>query len=403
MTPFRLAIVTSHPVQYYAPWFRHLAASNRLDLKVFYLWDGGVQARRDAGFGHAVSWDVPLLDGYAHEFVPNESRQPGVDHFFGLRNDALRTRLAAFAPRAALLIGYNYLSFLRLILARWPLRSPLPLLFRGDSHRLFRRPDSVRERLRHAAIAAIYRRFAAVLYVGKANREYFRDHGVPAERLFFSPHAVDNERFTADPEGARRAAVEWRRSLGVPEERPLILFAGKFEQKKRPLDLLAAFRQLGPSCDASLLFVGSGELETEMRARAADDSRVFFAPFQNQSLMPRTYAAADLVVLPSFGLGETWGLAINEALCLGRPVVVSDHVGCAADLVEPGTNGLVFPAGNVDALAATLREALSDRARLVRWGEAGREIVSRYDYARASEGLMEALAFLESSSQDHPT
>ena len=391
----RVAVVTTHPVQYYAPWFRFLAASDRLDLKVFYLWDGGVRARHDPGFGHAVRWDVPLLDGYAHEFVPNVSRRPGTAYFSGLRNPMLPTRVAAFDPDAALLIGYNYPSFLRLIFARWPARPSFPLIFRGDSHRLFPRTDSPRERVRRALIAAVYRRFAAVLYVGQANREYFRGHGVPEERLFFSPHAVDNDRFTAESENARCEAGEWRRSLGVSDERALIVFAGKLEEKKRPLDLLAAFTRLAPGMDASLLFVGAGHLEGELRARASGQRHVHFAPFQNQSEMPRTYASADLFVLPSYGRGETWGLAINEALCLARPVIVSDHVGCAADLVEPGRNGLVFPAGNVDALSAALREALSDRGRLARWGEEGRRIVARYSYAQASGGLFKALAALD--------
>ncbi len=396
MTPVRLAIVTSHPVQYYAPWFRFLAGTGWYDLKVFYLWDGGVRAQHDPGFGLAVRWDVPLLDGYAHEFVPNTSAQPGTAHFSGLQNPTLPTRLAAFDPRAALLVGYNYQSFLRLIFARWPWRPRCPLIFRGDSHRLFPRPDRPRERLRRALIAAVYRRFAAVLYVGHANREYFRWHGVPDERLFFSPHAVDNDRFAACADETRREAAAWRASLGISPKDTLIMFAGKFEDKKRPLDLLSAFGKLGVE-NAALVFVGAGHLEGSLRARAAAMPNVYLAPFQNQSQMPRTYAAADLFVLPSHGHGETWGLAINEALCLGRPVIVSDHVGCAVDLVEPGRNGLVFPAGNVDALTAALRDALSDRDRLVHWGEEGRQIVTRHSYAQTSRGLLEATAALDPS------
>lgn len=394
MTIPRLAVVTSHPVQYYAPWFRHLAADGGLELKVFYLWDGGVRAHHDPGFGHAVQWDVPLLDGYAHEFVPNTSTRPGTARFSGLRNPTLPARLAAFDPNAAMLIGYNHLSFMRLILARWLRQVPFPLIFRGDSHRLFPRPESLRERLRRGSIAAIYRRFAAVLYVGKANRDYFRVHGVPENRLFFSPHAVDNARFGAHREETCHEAAAWRVSLGVPPDHLLVMFAGKFEEKKRPLDLLAAFGQLA-AAGVSLLFVGAGHLEGELRARAADVPNVFFAPFQNQSQMPRTYAAADLFVLPSYGAGETWGLAINEALCLARPVIVSDHVGCAADLVAPDRNGLVFPAGDVRALTAALREALSDRARLADWGQEGQRMVAHYSYAEASRGLFEALGGID--------
>lgn len=391
MTRHRLAIVTSHPVQYYAPWFRHLRATGRLGLKVFYLLDNEKHAVVDPGFGQRIAWDVPLLDGYDYEFVPNTSRRPGSERFFGLRNPSLLARLRVFAPDAVLLIGYNAWSYLRLVFARWPRRAPYPLLFRGDSHRLVPRPDTWRERLRRMLISAVYQRFAGVLYVGQANCKYFRWHGVSRKRLFFSPHAVDNERFAAEPEATRDAAARWRRSLGVRDGQLLIMFAGKLEDKKRPLDLLAAFQQLGSGYDAALVFVGAGHLEEELRTRAERNPDVYFSPFRNQSLMPATYAAADLFVLPSYGDKETWGLAINEALCLARPVIVSSHVGCAADLVEPGVNGLTFPAGAVAALTAVLRTALSDRARLRQWGEAGFRKVQSFRYEQASRGLLACL------------
>ncbi len=91
-----------------------------------------------------------------------------------------------------------------------------------------------------------------------------------------------------------------------------------------------------------------------LRASAVGVPHVYFAGFQNQSQMPRTYAAGDLLVLPSHGGGETWGLCVNEAMCLGRPAIVSNHVGCGPDLIRPGETGWVFEAGRVDALAAAL-------------------------------------------------
>lgn len=153
----------------------------------------------------------------------------------------------------------------------------------------------------------------------------------------------------------------------------------------------------------SLLFVGAGSLEADLKTAAAHHANIYFAPFQNQSLMPRTYAIADLVVLPSYGASETWGLAINEAMCLSRPVIVSSHVGCAQDLIHHKHNGLVFPAGNVSALASSLQEAFSDRQRLYRWGEESQKIVSQYSYANASKGLRQALDYVCRPKQEEVT
>lgn len=383
----RLAIVTSHPIQYYAPWFRHLATV--ANIRVFYLWDFGITEQADQGFQQVVQWDIPLLSGYDYEFVQNVSSAPGTYHFWGLQNPTLIDQVKAFQPDAVLMMNYNYASLYRFL---WQWNSDwAPLLFRGDSHRLI--PTSgLKATLRREVISQIYRKFSACLYVGKANYEYLRFHRVPAERLFFSPHAIDNQRFMSQIETAHETAIDWKHALGIPAATSVILFAGKLEAKKRPLDLLQAFVKANLP-NVALLFVGAGQLESELRSQAPPN--VYFAPFQNQSLMPRTYAIADLFVLPSYGAWETWGLAINEAMCLARPVVVSSHVGCAQDLVTPFENGLLFAAGDTDALAACLREAFSDRSRLQAWGAASQARIAQYSYTQATDGLFQAIASLQ--------
>lgn len=381
----RLAVVTTHPVQYYAPWFRHLAGTVGLDVRVFYLWDFGVADRVDPTFGVRVTWDVPLLEGYAHEFIPNRSRRPGTDHFLGIDNPDLHRRLTAFNPTAVLCVGYNYATFARLL--AW--RPSAPLIFRGDSHRLVP-PTGWKAGIKRRILTGVFGRFAAFLYVGQANRDYFTRHGVPDAKLFFSPHAVDNARFTADPEGTTIAATEWRRELGIPAGHTVVLFAGKFESKKRPLELLTAYNQVAVP-NTALLYVGNGPLEADLRQRATGRPDVYFAPFQNQSLMPRTYAAGDLLVLPSYGPSETWGLCVNEAMCLGKPVIVSSHVGCGPDLVEPGRTGAVFPAGDWTKLAESLRELLSSSEQRLRCGKMAIDRIQKYSYAVATKGLLQAL------------
>jgi glycosyltransferase involved in cell wall biosynthesis len=386
----KLAVITTHPIQYYAPWFKRLAAEPGLSLRVFYLWDFGVTEKVDRGFGRALKWDISLLDGYEHEFVPNTSRRPGTHHFRGLRNPDLLKSVRRHEPDAVLLLGYNYASLYEFII-RWD-RRRAPLILRGDSHRLVQRPGP-KESLRRKAISTVFGRFSRFLYVGQANHDYFRYHGVAEDMLFFAPHAINNQRFFGEAGSARDEARRWKAELGIPVDHRVILFAGKLETKKRPLDLLRAFAASGVA-SASLLFVGSGHLETELRSLSSGMVNVHFAPFQNQSMMPRTYAASDLFVLPSCGPGETWGLAVNEAMCLSRPVVVSTHVGCARDLVHAGRNGLVFEAGDVQALSSALREALADDARLSAWGEESRRVVSRYSYEEATRGLMQAVGSL---------
>ncbi len=242
--------------------------------------------------------------------------------------------------------------------------------------------------LKRRVVAAVFRSFSAALYVGAANRDYFRLHGMSDDRLFYAPHAVDSARFSGALGTAAREARVWRASLGIPAESRVILYAGKFEAQKRPLDLLQAFQLARPERTV-LLFAGAGSLEGRLRAQAANGPPVFIAPFQNQSSMPHVYAAADVLVLPSEQ--ESWGMVVNEGMCMGLPAIVSSHVGCARDLVVPGETGLVFPAGDVEALHAALREAFADAATLRRWGENARRKIAGHGYRETSAGLVAAL------------
>jgi glycosyltransferase involved in cell wall biosynthesis len=386
----RLAIVTTHPIQYYAPWFAHLARHGRFTTKIFYLWNFGVTQQEDPGFKKTIAWDIPLLEGYDHAFVPNTAKAPGTHHFRGMVNPGLHQALAEYAPQAILLMGYNYYSMVKLVLSYR--RQGAKVLMRGDSHRLVPRPG-VKAALNRWLLARLFGRLDGGLFVGQANRRYFLEHGVPEQRLFFAPHAVDNARFIAAAPQAETAGRAWRAELGIPAEHRVVLFCGKFEPKKRPLDLIAAFKAAHPA-QATLLLVGDGLQRPEMTAAIGSHPHIRLAPFQNQTLMPRTLAAGDLVVLPSFGPEETWGLIINEAQCLRKPVIVSSHVGCAEDLVVPGETGLIFRAGDVAALQERLGEALQEPARLKAWGERGFQRVGNYSYQQTTQGLVEALQTL---------
>lgn len=381
---FRLAVVVSHPTQYYSPWFQQLAKEEALDLKVFYLWSFGVTQQTDRQFGQTIKWDVDLLSGYAHEFVPNISSDPGTHHFYGLNNPTLHDRLGAYAPSAVLLFGYAYRAHLGLLL-----RPPAPLIFRGDSHLLGHARPSWLKRI---ALSWIYSRFAAVTYVGQANQAYFRAFGVREAKLHFAPHCVDAACFVRN-QAVAHAAKDRRESLGISFKK-VILFAGKYIPDKQPSALLEAFMRLAPA-NTALVFVGAGSEHASLVARAAalPPGSVHFLPFANQSEMPSIYAMADIFVLPSNGLYETWGLAVNEAMHLGVPCLVSDRVGCQADLVTEGQTGWVFKAGDVDALTAALARALAtiNREPTALLANIARRI-SGYTYAQATAGLKTALA-----------
>jgi glycosyltransferase involved in cell wall biosynthesis len=366
-----------------------MAAHSELSIRVFYLWDAGVNPTHDPQFGKTFAWDVDLLSGYEHEFVPNIARRPGSDHFSGLCNPGLPSRLKAWNPDVVLLFGYKYATHLGLVF--WARLRGLPLIFRGDSHLLGRTELSLGKRL---SLVLLYRQFSAFVCVGKANRDYFHILSVPSRKLFTVPHAVDATHFKAT-ETVQRESADLRSTLGLSGKR-IVLFAGKLVPAKQPLALLAAFIELAPA-QTALVFVGEGEERPSLEALAASrpDLAVRFLPFANQSEMPARYLLADLFVLPSDGLYETWGLAVNEAMHLGVPCLVSDRVGCQRDLVTEGETGWVFPAGQPGALKSALSRALAalpDDATAFRTRIAAR--IAGYTYATATAGLQQAVRSL---------
>jgi glycosyltransferase involved in cell wall biosynthesis len=347
----KLAIVCTHPIQYYAPVFRALQELGQVDLRVFYTWSqASGDGIYDSGFGAAVKWDIPLLEGYEYQFVPNVSQRPGPDHFWGLNTPTLARDIEAWKPDAVLIYTWNSWAHLR---ALRHFKGRVPVLFRGDSTLLDPRPWW-RAMLRRVALTWVYSHVDLAIAVGTNNRNYFHWCGLPLQRIPIAPHSVDTARFAADSVRHEKLASQWRQELGIAAESLVILFAGKLQSKKNPHLLLDAFTALaGP---LHLVFVGNGELETELKAKASACDRIHFVPFQNQSVMPAVYRLGDVFVLPSQGPEETWGLAMNEAMASGRAVIASTMVGGACDLIQPGANGWIFESSNRRALAELLRQ-----------------------------------------------
>jgi glycosyltransferase involved in cell wall biosynthesis len=360
----KLAIVCTHPIQYYAPVFRALAASGEIDLRVFYTWSqAATDSMFDPGFGTAVKWDIPLLEGYAYQFVQNVAGRPGLDRFGGLHTPTLAPEIEAWGAEAVLVYTWNSRAHLQ---ALRHFKGRLPVLFRGDSTLLDRRPWW-RALLRRAFLTWVYSHVDVAIAVGTHNGAYFAWCGLPPARIALAPHSVDTLRFAADSAGHEKLAAQWRGELGIGAEATVILFAGKLQPKKNPHLLLKAFGALNDG--SHLVFVGNGELESGLKAGASKIANVHFMPFQNQSLMPAVYRLGDVFVLPSQGPEETWGLALNEAMASGRTVIASTKVGGAVDLVEPGINGWTFESGDCGALEGVLRRAVgAGRSELHRMG-----------------------------------
>ena len=387
---YRIGIVTTHPIQYQVPWFQRLAEMPEIDLMVFFCQLPDVWHQGD-GYGVAFSWDIPMLDGYHYEVLHNVARRPSLTSFFGCDTPEMFHHVCDGNFDAIVVNGWVVKSCLQ---ALWACRRlGIPCLVRGDSNAIRRRAW-----WKQVIHRWLLKQYAACLYTGASNAEFYRQYGVKEDRLFPSLHFVDNKRFAAQAvlAGDRRGI---RRRWGIAEDRVVYIFSGRFVAKKHPLELLDAFRMAVASrSNIHLIMVGDGELRAACESFVARHRLpVSFAGFLNQTELPAAYAAADCLILSSDS-GETWGLVVNEAMACGVPVIVSDQVGCHADLVVPGTTGMVFRYGEWNSLAKLIAGYSEHPAELRRMGNNARSQIADYSPEAAALGTLEAVKFVT-----HPT
>ena len=396
---YRVAYLVTHPIQYQAPLLTQINSDPDIYLKAFFASDFSARQFVDPEFGQKIAWDVPLLEGYDHEVLPTLPglRYPGDAHFDSWRpfSVGLRRRLRAGRFDALWIHGYARVPHLWAMMAARG--AGARVLLRDETSALGRSAKPARHGAKRALFGLIDRQVNAYLTIGSMNERHLLDLGIDASKFFRVCYAVDNAWFQARVADARPNREALRAELGLPADRPIALYAAKLIERKAPLDLIQAFGRAVSSIPLPqrpvLLMAGDGglrpQVEVAIEALGLSES-VRLLGFQSQQRLAALYELCDVFVLPS--AHETWGLVVNEVMNAGKPVIASDRVGAARDLIQDGVNGFVYPFGNTDSLAGRLRETLADRNRLAAMGVESRRIIDTWSFNQNLAGLKAALA-----------
>ena len=396
--PIRLAYLVSHPIQYQAPLLRRIAREPDIDLTVFFGSDFSVRGYKDAGFGGVgVKWDIPLLDGYRYEFLPAVRDNAKVTPTSPI-NRGILSRLGSPTGTANFdafwVHGYASVNSMHAMFAARTFG--IPVLLRAESWLGDRERSSARLAAKKLFFRGLGEMIDAVLPIGSLNDDYWHAYLGDSIPRFLMPYSVDNEYFQKRSSEAASGRHELQQELNLDPSRPVILFASKLQARKRCDDLLEAYRMLSPgqgiSPDPYLVIVGDGEQRAALE-RAAQETgfdSIRFCGFRNQSELPRFFDLCSVFVLPS--RHEPWGLIVNEVMNAARPVIVTDEVGCQRDLITPGVEGEVFPAGDVSALADALRRVLTTPERAHTMGQRALERIRSWSFEEDVTGLRRALA-----------
>jgi glycosyltransferase involved in cell wall biosynthesis len=386
---YRLAIVTSHVIQYQDPMFKRLAEHPELDLTVLFCSRIGAESYLDWDLGVELRWDLKMLQGYRHVFLRNLAVKKG-GGFWSRVNPGVVAALGCGRFDAVLVMGWGSVTaWLAFVTCRV---LGTPFLIAGDSSFVVDSP-TVRGRLRRALLRRLFARAAGFALMGTMNGDFYRYFGADPRRFFLVPYAIDNERFR---DGSRMTETEraaLRKSLGIAAGNLVIVFSGKLTWLKNPLHLIQAFEQMRHRDRTELIFMGDGverrALQEYVAARSLE--RVHFIGFVNQTQMPKIYGVSDVLVLPSSR--DHRGTVVNEAMACGLPVVITNMVGVwgQGDIVRDGENGFVYPVGDVKRLATILDSLAADPELRTRMAARSLEIIDDWDYDADVAGVVAAL------------
>jgi glycosyltransferase involved in cell wall biosynthesis len=394
-TRIRIAYFVTHPIQYQAPLLRRIALESDIELTAFFFSDLSVRGYVDKGFGGVhVKWDVPLLDGYNYKFLPS-FRNNGTLGTFNPISHGIISCLRHGGFDAVWVHGYHTLNHLHVIFAAHMLG--IPTILRAESMLYDRERTGSTLLAKRMFFPVLKRAIRCVMPIGKANAEYWKQYLGQDIPNFPMPYAVDNDFFRNRAIQAAPQREVLRKELGLEVGRPVFLFASKLQDRKRCIDLVEAYIRLSPAPgvdpQAYLLIVGDGHERQALERRIHDSglSSIHMLGFRNQSELPRYFDLCDAFILPS--IHEPWGLIVNEVMNAGRPVIVTDQVGCQPDLIVDGLNGFVFPAQDIEALTSILRRILDDPGLAQIAGQRALESISLQSFEEDVQGLRQALAY----------
>ena len=371
-SPYRIGVLSVVPSPYQRELFSALAARPGVEVAVFYQ--------------SAESIDNPWPEA---ELAPHEHLLPGRRVSYGRKRLYVNWELPDFEAYDLAVLNTSYAS----TSAQWLMRTGLsdtPWVFWGE--RMRTQPNMWR-RIGQRMLTSPLRAADAIAGIGSLAVASYRE-AFPEQPLYNIPYFTDLTDFV----DARN-----QRSTGPVT----LLFCGQMIKRKGVDLLLGAFERLvEDGADVELRLVGrEADLPDFMhRVGSEAKSRIDALGFRPPEELPALFGDADVFVLPSRHDG--WGVVVNEALGAGLPIICSEAVGAAHDLVEPGRNGVRVEAGRERPLYEALREVATSEALRERWAEGTRALCQDWTLGAGVDRWMHAVEEIvatESHSAAHLT
>jgi glycosyltransferase involved in cell wall biosynthesis len=365
----KLALVVNEPPPYRIPIFNRLAAFDHIDLKVFFFCH------------HEPNrfWNCPEMK-FDHEFLRENIYT--VNGRYIHNNPDVVLALNRFDPDVVIGNGFNPTHLYAMLWTMLRRRTYVPMTDGTQQSEISL--SKIHRWIRQFT----YSRGLAFIAASQGGMALYQSYGVRRDRCYQSSLCTDNARFQAAP--------------AIEPKRWDFIFCGRLEPAKSPdfsLDVAVRCSQrLGRR--VSILLVGSGSMESELKQKAQQLNRhidVHFAGFAKQEELPGLYQSAKIFLFPT--KADVWGVVANEACAAGLPVLITPYAGAAGELIIDGKNGFIREL-DADAWSDCAIRLLQNEKRREAFGKHSQLLVKPYDFDAAARGILEATMAAYGSQRD---
>lgn len=388
----KLAIYAIHPIIYQTPIFRVLSERcNEIESTILFGDDLSLKKVYFKQIDTIYKPDFPLLlDGFKYKFLKNWA----VDSKSGFLS---RINLGIFKElfknnfNVILIHGYESLTaWLALFAAKL---TNTKIIWRGEAVlRRVENDNSFKQIIKRIFLNRFFKSCDAVMYSCTGNKEYLEFYGVEKDKLFLIPCAVNNNFFQKENTKYNENIPRLKSELGILKKDLVILFSARFTPRKRPMDLLKAINNID-NTNITVLFVGNGPERQNMEKYVGDNNiKAVFTGFINQSQISKYYSIADInIVISDYDPSPK---AMNEAMNFKLPIIVTEVVGTAYDLVKNNQNGFIIKVGDIKLLSEKISFLNQNRGIIKRMGEKSFEIVQKWNYEEDVKGIKNAFEYV---------
>ena len=366
MKKFKIAIIAPVPFYYHVPLYKSFGDDSRMELQVIYCSDETLKGRDVEKMYQAKGSIVDkenLLKGYTYKFLKNYSFMPSFMSWpFGLINFGIWSEIKSNKYDAVILQSWTNLTWWIAFIACLKFKSPV--FFMTDSNVLAESSKPIFKKVIKRILLGgfLFKKSRGFLTSGTANELFYEYYGVSKDKLARLRFSWGYNEVLAKAKSFMKNREKIRNSLGISKNDFVILYVGRFSHEKSPLTILQAYDKVNFK-NKKLFLVGDGPQRSEIEntIKKLQLEKVCLVGFKPRNEVFEFYASADVLALPS--LAETWGIVINEALCFSLPVIASDQVGAAVDLIKEGENGFIFPVGDYSKLALYIEKIINAPTR----------------------------------------